>query len=236
MAKSSKRSFNPRSTWNITRLRYAEKEFAKHALLVGQVALAWNHFHEILLTLFSAFVPPRRVAAAVWSSSVSDRAKREMLKAALKVIEGQHSSELPRLADDVLWLLGRADSLEDLRNDIVHAPLEQASVLNWSAKPNEDEVVDVIWPSLMGSNRRAAKLREKDLLAEYRYCRDAIAELSAFVLSLQTCLHNSTFPWPNRPAMPAKRSPRKQRQKRAPKRLPPILKAMLERSKNEPPR
>ena len=142
----------------------------------------------------------------VWQSAQSDRAKRSMLEGAVRGLSVMEIREHPRAEEDIIWLLRRVDTLEEDRNNIVHAPLEYHSsvvsaVLGWEPGVKPDH----IW-----GNKRAIKLKDKDLLTEYRYCRDAVGVMRDYAEAIQDVWiqGKKPEPWPERPQLP-NRGPRK---------------------------
>src|SRR6185312_15033919 len=107
-------------------LAITAEKFAPYALAIGQMALAWNELHEALGVLFakSLVVGQERnlQVAAIWGAVTSDRQKRLLLGASINHIGEEEHRKFPRLASDVLYLLERANSLEDRRNNVIHSP------------------------------------------------------------------------------------------------------------------
>jgi hypothetical protein len=52
----------------------------------------------------------------------SDRAQRDMLRAAVNATNSERSKRLPKAPANLKWLLDRADALAEDRNNAVHAP------------------------------------------------------------------------------------------------------------------
>ena len=53
---------------------------------------------------------------------------------------------------------------------------------------------------------RATKLYGKDLLAEFRLCRDSITTLRNYAMQIDECLQRRHGGWPKRPKMPRRPS------------------------------
>jgi hypothetical protein len=83
-----------------------KQAFDAYVAAVGKVAHAWNYLHEQLGVLFVAVTGmERNVALSIWYSVRSDRAQREMLKAAVYATNSERSTKLPKALDDLKWLL-----------------------------------------------------------------------------------------------------------------------------------
>jgi hypothetical protein len=71
------------------RRRHPEKFTGRHyrpiTTAIGQLALAWNDFHEDLALLFVELLSRGRAfpATDIWSSAIYDRPKRAMLRAVI---------------------------------------------------------------------------------------------------------------------------------------------------------
>jgi hypothetical protein len=188
--------------------RFTSKEFSPYALGIGQAALAWNDLHEWLAILFDAVLktPPHNLSYAIWHSSGNDRACRDMLSAITYEIPLRWLRGFPDAETDVRWLLDRVRSLEDARNDIIHAPLimfgrgkhrnsRLAAILAGVQKPTARA------QTLLG-HKRAAKLEDKDLLTEFRRCRDTALVLRNFAAEMTRSLNGARKGWPKRPKLP----------------------------------
>ena len=93
-----------------------------YALAVGRVSVAWNYLHGALGDLFALVIGGDvELVLASWSSNENDRAQREMLRVAIKTASPGRWKQTPEAPDDLLWILGRADKLSDVRNDAIHA-------------------------------------------------------------------------------------------------------------------
>jgi hypothetical protein len=98
-----------------------------------------------------------------------------------------------------MWLLDEADKLEDARNDSIHSPLASFAADNIWAQ--HQGIVGRIVPSVAFGNRRAIKLARKDLLTEFRWCRDASLTLRDFAGEIYEAVAARTA-WPDRPSLP----------------------------------
>jgi hypothetical protein len=176
---------------------------------LGQLALAWNDLQESLKGLFWVLMNPRPqegdlvnyVPVWVWHSIKSDRSQRHMLKAAVTHLPVNW--ERSTLVEDVTWLINRAESLEDARNDAIHSPL---FAVNKSLYGMQYETpIEKIAPARWLFNPRAIGLaKRKNLLGEFRYCRDTAITLADYAQLIERALINPGRPWPDRPSLPSR--------------------------------
>lgn len=195
--------------------RFTGKHFHPYTQAIGQAALAWNHLHEELGRLFADLLFQGDLTGnAVWQSSNTDRAKRKMLGAGVKELNPKYIPQ--RVIDEVLWILGKSEALEDTRNDTVHAPLLSYDHPLWQ------EIVDPdlkgIRPNETFGNVRATKLGKKDLLSEYRYCRDVAVVLGKYAEAI--CDWSQKEPFPNRPRLPSRGQKKGRRGRLSPRNGP----------------
>lgn len=195
------------------RSTFAETTFRPYVMAIGQTALAWNDLHEWLGRLFSPFVkgPDRMNGFAIWQSQRVDRSKRELLRAAASAATEQFEEAWPRLIPDILWICKETEALEDTRNNVVHAPLQL--LLDVAKIPDEKSqrafiAASEVAPFDMGENFRAKRLVAKDILLEFRWCRDRLLALRNFTASVDTAWEK-TLPWPDRPTLPTREDTRK---------------------------
>jgi hypothetical protein len=95
--------------------------------------------------------------------------------------------------EDVEWLCKRVDVLEEERNNALHSPL-------WAYQRGPNEAV--VMPLVALGHVRAKKPSEKNILAEFRWCRDRSFDLAKFALAINQSLSDYALPWPNRPEWP----------------------------------
>jgi hypothetical protein len=196
----------------------ADTAFELYTAAVGRVAAAWNYLHEQMEALFLRVVGGRdyRITDAVWHSSFSDRAQRQMLEAAIRASDGHPAwKQLPNNAkDDLLWLMNRANYLSDKRDEAVHAP---CSIFLTTADGTE------VISNYSSQHRRAKSLAGKEILVEFDWLERYIGELSEFthrawiVMGSGHVAGNAS--WPQKPRVPDRR-PKKSLQDR-PRRRPP---------------
>jgi hypothetical protein len=187
--------------------------FGPYVVALGQLTLAWNELHESLALLFCTVMGGGYVNQflAVWHAVNSDRNQRAILKAAVESdvnrpdLDARHKN----LVEDIRWLCGQANTLEDLRNDALHSPL-------WGFQRKMDEVV--VMPIVGLGHVRAKKLWDKNnLLGDFRWCRDMARLLTAYARSLDRALTDCKQSWPDRPK-PPEREDTKLRKRRRPTR------------------
>jgi hypothetical protein len=191
--------------------RFTSNLFRPYAEAIGQVALAWNHLHETLGTIFLevAFEGSLKAEDA-WQSLIVDRAKREMLKAVLDGMTAHNFPELPRLRDELVWIIEQTNAAEDGRNNAIHTPLVSHDHPVW----REIKPIPGISSYTHHGNRRAKKLDEKDVLSEYRYYRDKLITLQRHAERLLYWQRGS--PWPKRPKLPSRKIRKKARSTNVP--------------------
>lgn len=198
----------PRRQKSVRRQRFTEKIYEPYALAIGQVALAWNDLHEELAFLFvhlSGGGPTMVQSLAAWNSLKADRQKREMLVKVLASRGERDAKQLPGLAADAKWLLDRANSLEEARNNAIHSPL---LLVLGSPIAFMERIADErpIIPLTILGNPRAKKLALLDLLQEFRRCRNWTLCLRDFAAQLNAALSIEDSPWPCRPKQPDRKA------------------------------
>jgi hypothetical protein len=193
---------------------FTGRNYRPYVTAIGQLTLVWNDFHEDLALLFIELLSNGCAypATDIWSSSIYDRPKRAMLRAVIATDWNDFDSKYPKLVPDLTWLLNEADKLEDSRNDIVHSPLVFFGNDNVFAQQTGQ--VGRTVPSIAFGNRRALKLAKKDLLTEFRWCRDASIVLRDFAGEIYEAVA-ACAAWPERPSLP-NRGQKKTRQARPP--------------------
>jgi hypothetical protein len=188
---------------------FAIDQLEQHVRDIGTVVTAWNRFQKRLGQLFAKLLTPTRLnrGLAVWHAVENDRAQRAMLAA----IAHERLQNDENMHKEVRWLLGKANQLADLRNDVIHTPyLVILYEEDWSMTLTTDHE---------SGHKRAARLKDSDLAIEIQTRSNNIAKLSEFTLALRRELnrprHKRTLP--RRPSLP--RPPQSgPRKARAPKR------------------
>jgi hypothetical protein len=173
---------------------FTHKAFRPYVMVLGQLALAWNDLHLTLAMLFCHAMGGGIVKQflAVWNAIKSDRAQRAMLVAALKAKNDSHHIH-SKMSVDVTWICQRADALEDLRNDAIHSPLWGVPIAKGAS----------VQPVAGLGNIRATKLQNKNLLAEFRWCRDSATQLRNFAMKIDAAL-SGRGSWPEKPKLPVR--------------------------------
>jgi hypothetical protein len=194
-------SQNPKKQKLIRGDQFTARIFKPYVIAIGELALAWNDLHETLGMLFLGHFSAEQSAAALWNSQNFDRQRRALLKAVAQNMSEKIGADYPRLRGDILWLLTEIDKLEDARNTVVHSPLltqeTETTIVLGLAIPKSS-----VLPNLRLGNTRATKLEKKDLLTEFRWCRDAALVLRDYALTLEWATMVDETPWPDRPSLP----------------------------------
>jgi hypothetical protein len=114
----------------------------------------------------------------------------------------------------IKWICGQANELEELRNNALHSPLIAHG--------------QQVAPMSGLGHVRAAKLQSKsDLLAEFRWCRDAATRLTEYIRSIDESLTNG-MPLPDRLRLPP-RTATKARKSNPKQKIMDAQQALLER-------
>jgi hypothetical protein len=203
--------------------RFTEREFEPYALAIGQFCLAWNDLHERLGVVFSTlcagkhyqaqrwtkatvrnfsrYINSFSIHAAIWHSGHYDRPKRDMLRAA--IANSRLTEKFLRLTEDVGDLLNHADSLEDMRNTVVHTPFQWAG----SYTQEQPDGRRAVRPNLFLGNKRAQRLSKisftKAILDEISQSRDAVLALRDYALLIESALvSGKASAWPGKLRLP----------------------------------
>ena len=100
--------------------RFTEHQFDPYVRAIGQLVLAWNSFHEVMawtyeIVIADAIRPAEHNKGPQvregWNALNSDRDKRKLLRAAAANLPPAEAKNLPKFAEDVKWILDRADEL-----------------------------------------------------------------------------------------------------------------------------
>jgi hypothetical protein len=170
-----------------------EKVLDPYAREVGKLVASWNQLQERLGELFWTIVRRDRpgIALAIWYATKSDRAQRDMLRAAIEASPTE-GSLTEQSKSDIKWLLDRSEELANQRNDAIHAPI---------AFYTDQDGTRLMTEYFFG-NPRAANLRDKNLAEEFSWYEKRATVLSGFALRCAACLRNAHFPWVERPRLP----------------------------------
>jgi hypothetical protein len=211
----------PRKRMKYGDISFSDPIFRPYVTALGQLALAWNALHETLALLFCTVMGGGMAnqPLAIWHGIKSDRAQRDILMAAARAdcrpaFPGDGGYE--RMTADLKWLCGEIDRLEDIRNDALHSPL--AATLG-------PGIARTVRPMTGLGHVRAQKLAERNLLTEFRYCRDSALILGVFAYELDQSLSFAGLAWPDKPALPNRQGPnvtKLRRQVHTKERTPPL--------------
>lgn len=158
---------------------------------IGQVTISWNRLHENLCLLFWFAIGPGPVPYAIWNRLASDRTQRDILETAVKA--GAFGQYRPGFADDVLWLLKQTEQLAEHRNSAIHAPL--------STLTNLATGKTVVEPHDYFGNKRAKRLRGKNIIRELEWCAECADLLNYFAANLISTMNETPGSWPERPSL-----------------------------------
>src|ERR1019366_6955998 len=159
---------------------------------LGELVYAWNALHENLCEVFCAVLSvPFEVSTAIWHSIQSDRAQRNILRAATE------NAELKPAAarKSILWLVDQTNKLADKRNDAIHSPYAFVLYI-------QDPPVAELLPFAAMGNPRSRNLASKELLAEFRWYRETATALGGYAIRVRSGLLRPEEPWPDRPILP----------------------------------
>ena len=162
--------------------------FQPYTKALGEVSLAWNDFNMVLSSVFGTAlkIPNLMIADALWNPLKSDRAQRDTLRAVINLDVIGHNIST-NIRSEVKWVLDKADSLEEARNNALHSALlsDQGSVFAWYHL----------------GNQRAKKLADKDLLKEFGWFYDTAIILRQYIELLGDAVGRPTEPLPERPLL-----------------------------------
>ena len=149
-----------------------------YALAVGRVSGAWNFLHQTLGGLFAVIIGgDHELLLTAWRSIENDRAQREMLCATIKAASPERWKQTPKAPADLLWVLGRAETLSNVRNDAIHALVSLYFV------GAENVEINVARPARGRREKRllADAERGRKLVDEFAKCEKTADALSIFV-------------------------------------------------------
>jgi len=212
----------PKRTWEEWEhtVRFTDKSFNPIALALGQLTLAWNDLQLTFSALFCGVMGGKDLGLflGVWGCIKSDRHQRDALLEATRLYKplDEFDRRATTFYEEIKWVVDNANRLEDTRNDVLHSPL-------WGVRAENKIVVN---PLATLGNKRARKLRDKNLLEEFRHFRDTASVLRNYGSHLEMVLSCGT-PWRGRPKLPTleltkKRSRRRpeRKEERPPQREP----------------
>jgi len=170
---------------------------------LGRVVYAWNSLQEELAKLFWAVcvgLEASGIPLAIWHELKSDRLQRDVLRAAAMARNGATFYEklkypLPGTMEEIAWLLERANSLEDRRNNVVHATYMFA-VNTMEMHPWD------FFGNKRAKNLKAKNLKGENLTEELRLCRATAELLNNFSFKLKFVVGGQLDTLPERPLLP----------------------------------
>jgi hypothetical protein len=170
----------------------AQKALEPYLLALGKVAHAWNLMQEQLGVLFCTVSSlETKMGMNIWHALKSDRSQRDLLDAAISATDDDWNQEFPKAKDDIMWILKKVGQLSEGRNSAIHAPM-------FSLIGGEPE----IRPMTIFQNPHAAKLLDKDLLAEFEWYEKYFDSLRVFAGTAHVALLMKPASWPDRPLLP----------------------------------
>jgi hypothetical protein len=191
--------------WRYRGDKFTEKKWRPYAIAIGQTALAWNDLYEALAHLFSTLQGGGWVGKhnAIWHSQTMDRAKRELLRGTIAYLLPAETTRFPKMKESVKWVVDTTEKLEDARNNTIHLPLflVRDGGLATAARAMGHYIPDVL-PLTLSGHPRAIRMAEKDILAEFRWCRQSILVVRDFARHLDRALTADKAPWPDIPKLP----------------------------------
>jgi hypothetical protein len=127
---------------------------------------------------------------AIWHVLKSDRAQRDILLAAVSEMTPANLPE--KVAEEAQWICKQTTALEEDRNNMLHSPI-------WGTPRGEGKIS--VQPVVGLGHKRAGNLLGKNLLVEFRRCRDCAVKLRDYTTRLDFAYCRG-MPLPNRPQMP----------------------------------
>ena len=168
--------------------------FSAYVAAVGKVAHSWNYLLEEFRDLFIAVSGANeKVAASVWYAPDNDRIQLLMLKSAILATPSDAWSHInAKVKEDLIFVTDAAINLHDMRNNAIHAPCSLYTDADGTS----------VASSFLSGNKRAQKLRGKEILVEFDWCERWAERLSIFVYNSVAAIMVSGVPWPERPVKP----------------------------------
>lgn len=209
-------------TWR-RRSRFQSAKFRPYALAIGQMNLAWNEFHQALGTLFMlivAEISPTDDEMAktrgrlllrlqiMWGHMSNDRQKRLLIEELAEWLGRERHAAYPTLCDDLQFLARRGHSLEDKRNNVIHAPFDEMinALAGGLARIPYGEIVAAALNARGRKLEGPAKRAGPQLLAAIRHYRDYAVALTHYAREIRDAFNarerGRRRAWPRRPLLP----------------------------------
>ena len=169
---------------------FRDESFRPLTTALGELTLAWNDLQETLGCLFWAALGFGNglIPLTIWHAIKVDRAQRDMIEAITKL--DALGLDIPAKArKEIAWVLTRVTSLEDQRNDALHSPF---------IRSRDKEIV----PFHGLGHARAKKLKDKNLLKEFRWFYETTIVLRDYAMDLTEVLRRESVAFPDRPRLP----------------------------------
>jgi hypothetical protein len=191
-----------RKTTKHKALRFESKQFQPYATAIGQLVLAWNDLHEILVVLYWTLLGFDDKTFDEWDAAKFDHKKRALISKWIKSLPAKSKALAPDLYADLEWLVAQINILAEPRNDTAHSPL---TIIQDTPFLNRHHFKTGVTPNTTWGNSRAKRLFGKDLLVEFRTYRNSASKLADYARTMERSLADEHTPWPARPILPIKK-------------------------------
>jgi hypothetical protein len=196
------------------RSKFQNGKFRSYALVIGQMNLAFNDFHEALGDLFmEVMVEANSIenitlqlralvrSQIIWGHVTNDRQKRLLLEEMAKWLGKERKQKFPSLEEDLQFLARRGHKLEDKRNNVIHAPVYERDYGALQGK-----IVTATLNYRAKNLARAARRNGGELLHAVRLYRDHATVLAAYARAIRDAWQakekGRRKAWPKRPTLP----------------------------------
>ncbi|MGZ4107169.1 MAG: hypothetical protein ACXVO1_07505 [Tumebacillaceae bacterium] len=182
-------------------LRFQSRQFKPYATAIGQLVLAWNDLHEVLVVLFWTLRNFDDKIFNEWDAAKFDHKKRTLISKWISGLPAKTKALAPELYTDLEWLIKEIDRLAEPRNDGAHTPL---TIIQDTPFLHPSRFTVGVAPNITWGNSRAKQLFGKDLLADFRKCRNCASKLADFARTMERALADEHTRWPARPLLKGK--------------------------------
>jgi hypothetical protein len=169
------------------------QKFKPYATALAGVIYSWNRLQvslSLALTWLVGF-ESGEATLAMWNAIPSDSNQRAMLTAVLNIAKDEKWKNRPKAKEDIEWIVEKAGKLSSRRNAAVHSPYQMENT----------EPFRLLAAHVFG-NKLAIRLKDKDLLAEFKLYSTIADDLYFFCLAILHALMFSETAWPDRPQLP----------------------------------
>lgn len=173
------------------RRRHMSEGRRKLGAAIGEMIIAHNFAHAILLSLFGEIVDSHRLAITLTHTQRTDKAQRELVAAAA----GAVFDKKRRMLNSINWALSRMNALSEFRNDVVHVHL----AVEVDARPYR-----VLFDSWATPPARYKRLRQEVKLTQsLRTATGDLYKLAFYVSRLEGRVYSRSLqtPLPKRPQL-----------------------------------